>query len=189
VNTETTQRESNTWKWVALALGVLFLTTLICVAAGLTGGLFGYLVGRRATATGPHRMPDPPPEMPREWEPMPPDAPSPEDEDTPWLGVAFVMVEEGAEVGIVVPGSPADEAGVRVGDVIAEVEGNKVTEDRPLDRHILRYRPGEEIRLTLLRDGRKERITVRLGSQSERFPGRRENQLPPLTPLLPEQVG
>ena len=173
---ETPTNGSNTWKWIAIILAGLLLLTVTCFTASLAGGLFGYLFGRGTTITRSYRVPAPMPEMPREWEPMPPDVPDrpplPEEEGTPWLGVAFVMVEDGAEVGIVVPGSPADEAGVRVGDIITRVDGNRVTEDRPLDQHILRYSPGDEIQLTILRSGDRERITVRLGSQAERFPGR-----------------
>lgn len=167
---------SSGWKWAAIVVAVLLVMTLTCVIASVTGGLFGYLVGRRTTVTRSYRMPEPFPEMPREWEPMPPDipdrAPSPDDEGTPWLGVAFMMVDEGAEVGIVVPGSPADEAGVEIGDVITAVDGNRVTESRPLDEHILRYDPGDEIQLTILRNGNRRRINVRLRSQADRFPGR-----------------
>jgi membrane-associated protease RseP (regulator of RpoE activity) len=177
------------WKWAAIIIGVILLAMLTCVIGSITGGLFGYLVGRRATVTRPYRMP----EMPRDWDPMPPETPdrppAPDNEGTPWLGVAFMTVEDGAEVNIVMPGSPADEAGIRVGDVIAEVNGNKVTESRPLDDHILRYRPGDRVRLTILRNGSKQRITVRLGSQADRFPGRQENLLPHFTPLPPDQGG
>jgi S1-C subfamily serine protease len=120
---------------------------------------------------------------------MPDQVPSPRDEGTPWLGVAFMMVEDGAQVSIVVPSSPAEEAGVQIGDVIAEVDGNRVTESRPLDEHILRYQPGDRIRLTILRNGSRQRINVRLGSQDDRFPGRQKPLPPPVMPLLPEPGG
>jgi S1-C subfamily serine protease len=48
-------------------------------------------------------------------------------------------------------GSPADEAGLRQGDIITHVDGIKVDGDNPLDEILTRYRPDETVSLRVLR--------------------------------------
>jgi serine protease Do len=75
------------------------------------------------------------------------------------------MVEAGAKIVEVTPGSPADQANLRVGDVVVAVEGKKVKTQMDLRDHILRYEPGDRVELTILRNGSKQSITVRLGTR------------------------
>ena len=104
------------------------------------------------------RVPVPPvPELP--------EIPMPRREGTAWLGVAFQMVDEGAMITLVIPESAAEAAGLVEGDIITEVDGRPVTESRPLDEHIARYRPGDRVELTVLRDGRERDVSVRLGAR------------------------
>lgn len=56
----------------------------------------------------------------------------------------------------VVPGSPADEVGLLSGDVILEIEGEKVTSENPLAVIIQKYRPEDEITLKVLRSSGEE---------------------------------
>ena len=58
--------------------------------------------------------------------------------------------------------SPADEAGLREGDVITAVDGQAVDEDHPLDRRIRRYDPGDRVEITYWREGREHTVRVRL---------------------------
>jgi serine protease Do len=100
-------------------------------------------------------------------QPIPEFPETPELAERPWLGVGFVMTDEGALITEVVPGSPADESGLQNDDVIAEVDGRAVTEARPLDELILRYEPGDRVELTVLRQGRERTVRVRLASWME----------------------
>ncbi|PIT94060.1 hypothetical protein COU00_01000 [Candidatus Falkowbacteria bacterium CG10_big_fil_rev_8_21_14_0_10_43_11] len=64
----------------------------------------------------------------------------------------------------VIRNSPAAQAGIKYGDIIAEVDGIKVGADNSLNELIQSHQPGEEIELTILRGENKENIKVKLGS-------------------------
>ena len=167
--------ETKNWKIATFVLVGLLLMILACCVGAWFGGVVGYSFGRRASHEMheyemPYRMPEMPyipmpeqPEMPMLPFPEHPEIPIPREEGRAYLGVAFTMVDEGAMVVLVVPESAAEAAGLREGDVITAVDGNAVTEDRPLDRHITRHEPGDRIELTVLRDGRERDVSVRLG--------------------------
>jgi membrane-associated protease RseP (regulator of RpoE activity) len=168
-------KEQNGWKWATLALIALLLVFLAgCVGATL-GVAVGFRLGRRMAHPGPEmpRMPEEPwmPEMPRRpemprgpEEPWMPEVPEPprSGAEAPWLGVAFRTIDEGALVVVVVPDSPAEDAGLREGDVITEVDGRAVTPARPLDVHIRQYAPGDRVQFTVMRERETYQIRVRL---------------------------
>ncbi|GAB4339726.1 MAG: Do family serine endopeptidase [Calditrichia bacterium] len=63
----------------------------------------------------------------------------------------------------VVPGSPAEKAGVRRGDVVLKVEDTPVYTVNTLQNLIARHHPGDIVKLTIWRDRRKLTISVKLG--------------------------
>jgi serine protease Do len=67
----------------------------------------------------------------------------------------------------VVPGSPADRAGIWRNDIILEFDGKKITKDNSLTKIIKQYMPGDRIQLKLLREGKEMVVTVSLGERSE----------------------
>ena len=69
----------------------------------------------------------------------------------------------GALVNSVVPGGPAERAGVRAGDVITAVNGTAIQDPNALRNSIARTPPGSEVTLTVWRNGREEQVRVRLG--------------------------
>ena len=69
----------------------------------------------------------------------------------------------GAQVSEVVPGSAAAAAGVRPGDVVTKVNDQQIDEDHPLATIMLKYRPGDKVRLTLLRGGAEQTVEITLG--------------------------
>ena len=130
--------------------------------------------------------------------PLPPFAPMPETpdmpdmpffEDRPWLGVGFVMGPDGAQVTSVVPGSPADEEGLEVDDIITEVDGVAVTASLPLDELILGYEPGDRVELTVARGGRERTIRVRLATRMDGEMPWHPDNFPVEPPLIPDWRG
>jgi serine protease Do len=80
---------------------------------------------------------------------------------------AMMRLDEptGALVVDVPPGEAADVAGLRRWDVITGVEGEPIANGDELVRTISGLRPGREVRLSLLRDGRPLTVSARLGER------------------------
>ncbi len=74
-------------------------------------------------------------------------------------------VESGDESPAVVDGSPADDAGVRDGDIITSIEDERVDVDHRLEDILSQYKPGDTVSLELLRDGEKRTLDVTLGTR------------------------
>jgi serine protease Do len=88
------------------------------------------------------------------------DQPGPE--DTRPRGAA-ASGQRGAMVAGVERGSPAARAGVRQGDLVVAINGERIESSRALVRTIAAVQPGQTVRLTLLRDGRTTELTVQVG--------------------------
>lgn len=69
--------------------------------------------------------------------------------------------EEGALIAQVEPGSPADRAGIRGGDVVTAVDGRPVRSATDLRNRVGLVRAGTGVQVTLLRGGRSQTLTVR----------------------------
>ncbi|MGB8510714.1 MAG: DegQ family serine endoprotease [Pyrinomonadaceae bacterium] len=69
----------------------------------------------------------------------------------------------GALVGSVQPGSPAERAGVRRGDVITAFNGSPVADNNVLRNGIARTPPGSEVTFTVVRDNREQQLRATLG--------------------------
>ena len=96
-----------------------------------------------------------------------------------WLGVALQNItpelaksfglssNKGALVADVIKGSPADHAGMKQGDVVIAYQGNPV-DDPSLLRNSVSLAPvGSEVKLTVVRNGAKQDVTVKVGSLEE----------------------
>ena len=82
----------------------------------------------------------------------------------------FFHVEnnEGAVVTQVEDGSPAAKAGLKVGDVITELDGQKVSDASQLQIEVGQKEPGSSIKLGILRDGKNINVPVRLEEMGSR---------------------
>lgn len=67
----------------------------------------------------------------------------------------------------VVEGSPAQKAGIKEGDIILEINGEKITEDNSLAKIISKYNPFESLNLKSLRDGQEIYLNIILGEWEE----------------------
>ena len=70
----------------------------------------------------------------------------------------------GALVVEVAEGSAAEEAGLERGDIITAIDDEKVSSMAQLAGRIRAYSPGDEVTLTVMRDGEEETIDVTLGA-------------------------
>jgi putative serine protease PepD len=68
----------------------------------------------------------------------------------------------GAEVVGVPSGTPAEQAGLREGDVVVGVNGKRVTDGIGLIVAIRTHQPGEQVTLVVRREGEEQRIRIRL---------------------------
>jgi serine protease Do len=100
----------------------------------------------------------------------------------PWLGVRYAPInEEIAEANkldvdygaiivrgdnrtdlAVIPGSPADKAGLQENDIILEVNEQKIDNKHPLNKEVSKYKPGEEVSLKILHKGEEKDVKVKL---------------------------
>ncbi len=74
-----------------------------------------------------------------------------------------VKDNNGAVVTQVEPDSPGAKAGLRVGDVITELDGQKVTDAGQLQMQVEEKQPGTKIALQVMRDGKGVTVPLTLG--------------------------
>jgi serine protease Do len=103
------------------------------------------------------------------------------------MGINF---QAGARVTMVEGGSPAERAGLRANDVIVEVGGQRLESQSRLTLAVATRRPGEVVKVGVLRGGKRVDVDVKLGdyvaSQGAEFMGMR---LQPLTGDEAEELG
>ena len=86
----------------------------------------------------------------------------------PWLGMYTTEMQGNLVVSGLADGGPADNAGVRLGDIVIEVAGRRVTELAELFRTIWRHGPaGAEVLLTLARGRTQMQVKVQSGDRND----------------------
>jgi serine protease Do len=88
---------------------------------------------------------------------------------TPELARGFGLGEnvKGAVVQDVIPKAPAGKAGVKAGDVVTAVNGKAVEDRGQLTRTVASIAPGGKAALSILRKGKKQEITVTVGTRPD----------------------
>lgn len=119
-------------------------------------------------------------------------AESEEDEIVPNKAVLGVITEKKAPNGVTIKtigkDTPAEKAGLKTGDIITAIDGDKVNEPEELFEKISEYQPADKVTVSYLRNGKANKISVTLGERKDVktedlgiFPGnpRSFNFLPP----------
>jgi S1-C subfamily serine protease len=103
----------------------------------------------------------------------------------PWIGIRYeaitpavvkersLKVDHGAIVGVgqndtsaaVVPNSPADKAGLKIGDIVTSLEGITIDTEHPLDAVLTQFAPGRTVTVEVYRNGSTIKLQVTLGTR------------------------
>ena len=93
-----------------------------------------------------------------------------------WLGVQIQPVTDdiaeslglseakGAIVSDVTEESPAVAAGIKQGDTILKMGGKDIADSRDLARKVAQIKPGDDVQVSLVRDGKTMELTVKIGT-------------------------
>lgn len=87
----------------------------------------------------------------------------------PLLGVVTEENEKGALIEEVQKETAAEKAGLKKGDIITNIDGKKITNPSELAEAISAKKANDEVEITYLRDGKKQKTKAKLGES--KFPG------------------
>jgi serine protease Do len=106
-----------------------------------------------------------------------------------FLGVVTEEAPGGARINSVSKESPAEKAGLKEKDIITKIAGEKVQDEKDVSRIIRSRKPDEEVKITVLRDGKEMVINAKLGKTSDaqayQFGGPLEFKMEDLGELIP----
>lgn len=75
-------------------------------------------------------------------------------------------VDYGAIVTAVAQGSPAEKAGLQAGDVITSINGDKIESFQGLKKALYKFKPGDSVNVTIVRDKQSIDLVLELGKAS-----------------------
>ncbi|TKJ31494.1 MAG: 2-alkenal reductase [Chloroflexi bacterium B3_Chlor] len=85
---------------------------------------------------------------------------------TPRIASAYDLpVQFGAYIQQVQPRSPADRGGLRQGDIITAIEDQAIDEQMNLVTIMMRFNPGQQVQITVIREGNEITLDVTLGTR------------------------
>ena len=79
-------------------------------------------------------------------------------------------VDHGVIVNQVIPDSPADKAGLKQGDIILSIDGAKLTGSDQLAELVTGHKPGDQVKVEILRNGEQKEITANIGERKGEEP-------------------
>ena len=91
------------------------------------------------------------------------------DGDRPWLGSIpdFASNEEGLRITGVSPGSPAEKAGMKGGDIITKLGDSKISGVEDLQSALLKYKVGDKLNVVVKRDGKEMTFDLTLAKRGK----------------------
>ncbi|HYD91232.1 MAG TPA: trypsin-like peptidase domain-containing protein, partial [Flavobacterium sp.] len=104
----------------------------------------------------------------------------------PFLGIRYVTITEGLQEELnlpvkegayitagqndnepaIVPGGPADKAGLKQGDIIIKVNDKDINLENSVASVVRNFNPGDNVQITIIRDGKEQTLTVTLGDRT-----------------------
>jgi predicted metalloprotease with PDZ domain len=165
------------------------------LVSACAGGLLAQQPPERPNAARQNAPPDAQPRTNQQRPPTSRNAPPPagtdraesardDMQDKPILGV---MLEPSPTTGVLVtavmPDGPADTAGVREGDYVLSIDGRQVNSPDALSQQISDKKPGDQIQVTVWRDGGRQELKATLAAMPEmddngEMPGRSRRNRP-----------
>ncbi|MEW6609538.1 MAG: DegQ family serine endoprotease [bacterium] len=90
-------------------------------------------------------------------------------EITPELAEKFKKAQpkKGVLIATIMPNSPAEKTGLKMGDIILTVEGKEISTPQELQKEILKRKTGDTVKLEVLRDGNILSFEVKLAQLKE----------------------
>lgn len=153
------------WVWVVAVAVVLLSMVLSMLVGAVAGGVAGFFAGRQAAGSGRTEVQEkrlewtwPQGSLPLPWGGGPQVTPK---VPRPRQGVGGALIQR------VVADSPAEQAGLQVGDIITAVDDKAVSREQSLSDLILAHQPGDQVRLSIVRGGEELTMQVRLGEHPE----------------------
>lgn len=106
-------------------------------------------------------LPPTPGSLPQGEAPVPgPIAPPSDFQTSGYQGGALILHVKGR--------SPAEKAGLRVGDIIVAVGGVEIDKDNTLSNAVLEYKPGDRVEIVFWRNGRERTAEITMGRNPDR---------------------
>ena len=123
-----------------------------------------------------------------------------------WLGVSIQPLtpdlaksfgydaNEGVLIGDVLPGGPAEEAGLKTGDIVTRFGNTKIKDMEQFRDLVAAAAPGTKARLEVFRDGKPTNLTIELGKRAEEATAAQSQEIPSelglsVANLTPEAAG
>jgi serine protease Do len=128
----------------------------------------------------------------------------------PWVGIGIqdlnpelmksfnVKEKEGALVSQVYEGSPAEKAGLKVGDIVVEIDGKKIKNSQDLVHEVLKKEVGQKVEIEIIREGKPMKVpvtTMEMPSEAaeQKIPPERKEwfglRVSDVTPDIAKQLG
>ncbi len=93
-------------------------------------------------------------------------------QENPAIARVYGVNGGGVTIANVVPGTPADQAGLKVGDTIISVDGRPVKNGDELVADIASRKPGSKIEIGFVRNSKKQDASVTVGDRAKLFAAR-----------------